>query len=126
MSFAHILSRRKRQEIAMEDLKGIYLYVLPIVLVAAISEGVVLTIKTRQFDWKSWACSLADLAGRQVLTHLPLMLATPVFVLAYRYRLSTLNLDSVANVALLFVGLEFFYYWFHRSSHTVRYLWNSH
>ena len=110
----------------MEDLKGIYLYVLPIVLVAAISEGVVLTIKTRQFDWKSWACSLADLAGRQVLTHLPLMLATPVFVLAYRYRLSTLNLDSVANVALLFVGLEFFYYWFHRSSHTVRYLWNSH
>ncbi len=110
----------------MEDLKSIYLYVLPIVLLAAIAEAVVLSVKKRHFDWKSWACSLADLAGRQVLSRFPLMLATPVFVLAYRHRVFTLNLDSVANVALLFIGLEFFYYWFHRSSHTVRYFWNSH
>ena len=27
---------------------------------------------------------------------------------------------------LLFVSLEFFYYWFHRSSHTVRWFWNTH
>ena len=27
---------------------------------------------------------------------------------------------------LLFVGLEFFYYWFHRASHTVRWFWASH
>ena len=30
------------------------------------------------------------------------------------------------GVLLLFVSLEFFYYWFHRASHTMRYFWNSH
>ncbi|HZP98106.1 MAG TPA: sterol desaturase family protein [Reyranella sp.] len=110
----------------MDDLKGIYLYLLPVVIVAAIAEGVALSAKGRGFDWKSWACSLADLAVRQVLSRFHFMLAAPVFVLAYQHRLFTLHLDSVTNVALLFVGLEFFYYWFHRSSHTVRYFWNSH
>ena len=61
----------------MEDLKGIYFYVLPIVLVAAIAEGIVLAVRTGKFDWKSWACSLADLAGRQFLSLFPLMLAAP-------------------------------------------------
>ena len=27
---------------------------------------------------------------------------------------------------LLFVGLEFFYYWYHRASHTSRWFWAAH
>jgi sterol desaturase/sphingolipid hydroxylase (fatty acid hydroxylase superfamily) len=110
----------------LEDLKGVYLYVFPLVLLAALAEAVVLTLRKRSFDWWSWACSLSDLMVRQVLSYFPLMLAAPVFALAYRHRLFTLGVDSVQNVLLLFVGLEFLYYWFHRSSHTIRYFWNSH
>jgi sterol desaturase/sphingolipid hydroxylase (fatty acid hydroxylase superfamily) len=110
----------------LEELKGIYLYVFPLVMLAAVTEGIVLTLRKRPFDWWSWACSLADLTGRQVLTFFPLMLASPVFAFAYQHRLFTLDVDPVPNVLLLFFGLEFLYYWFHRSSHTMRYFWNSH
>ena len=78
------------------------------------------------YDWKAWATSLADLAVRQRLMFLPYTLAAPVFAWAYEHRLFTQSLDSVWSVLLLFVSLEFFYYWFHRSSHTVRWLWNTH
>jgi sterol desaturase/sphingolipid hydroxylase (fatty acid hydroxylase superfamily) len=110
----------------LDELKQIQLYVAPVVLLAAIVEGVILMRSPRGFDWKSWGCSLADLLGRQVLNFFPLMLAAPVFVLAYRHRLFTLAPDSVVNILLLFIGLEFFYYWYHRTSHTVRWFWNSH
>ncbi len=57
---------------------------------------------------------------------MPYSLATPVFVLAYDHRLFTVPIDSMASVLLLFIGLEFFYYWYHRTSHTVRWFWNTH
>ena len=110
----------------MDELKGIYLYVFPLVMIAAVTEGIVLSRSKHGFNWKSWACSLADQIGRQALAYFPIMLAAPVFALAYQHRLFTLAPDGVANVLILFIGLEFFYYWFHRSSHTVRWFWNSH
>jgi len=63
---------------------------------------------------------------RRLLAIVPYSLATPVFVLAYQHRLFTMHLDSAASVLALFVGLEFFYYWYHRTSHTVRWFWNTH
>ena len=57
---------------------------------------------------------------------LPYTLTAPVFAWAYEHRLFTQSLDSVWSLLLLFISLEFFYYWFHRASHTVRWLWNSH
>ena len=42
------------------------------------------------------------------------------------HRLFTQSLDDVGAVLLLLVGLEFFYYWYHRTSHTVRWFWASH
>ena len=33
---------------------------------------------------------------------------------------------TVGGVQQLFVSLEFFYYWFHRASHTMRWFWNRH
>src|SRR5579862_4264232 len=114
MSFPHILPRRKRTEAGVDELKQFHLYVAPVVMLAAIAEGVILMRSPRGFDWKSWGCSLADLIGRQVLGFFPIMLAAPVFAVAYRHRLFTLAPDSVVNVLLLFIGLEFFYYWYHR------------
>jgi sterol desaturase/sphingolipid hydroxylase (fatty acid hydroxylase superfamily) len=110
----------------MDELAGIYLYLYPIVLVSALVEGFVLMRGSRGFNWKSWACSLGDLIGRKIASFFPYTLAGPILALAWEHRLFTLKLDSVANVALLFIGLEFFYYWYHRTSHTVRWFWNSH
>ena len=44
----------------------------------------------------------------------------------YKYRLFTIPAFEVWSIALLFVTMEFFYYWQHRFGHTVRWFWASH
>jgi sterol desaturase/sphingolipid hydroxylase (fatty acid hydroxylase superfamily) len=109
----------------MATLTNLYLILIPLVLLAAIVEGVWLS-RTAGYDWKAWGTSLGDLAVRRALMFLPYTLTAPVFAWAYEHRLFTQGLDNVWSLLLLFISLEFFYYWFHRSSHTVRWLWNSH
>ncbi len=111
----------------MQSLATLYLVILPLVMAAALVEGIWQSrTRAEAYDWKSWACSLADLAGRRLLAFIPYTLAAPWLDWMYEYRLFTQSLDSVWSVLLLFVGLEFFYYWFHRASHTVRWFWTSH
>lgn len=43
-----------------------------------------------------------------------------------RVRITTLPTDTVWSWALLFIGVDFFYYWFHRTSHQVNLLWGAH
>lgn len=111
----------------MEDLGSLYLFVLPLVMVAAIAEGLWLQhSRPEPYDWKSWACSLADLAGRRLLALIPYALIAPWLGWVWDHRLFTQSLDNVASVLLLFVGLEFCYYWYHRTSHTSRWFWAGH
>lgn len=44
----------------------------------------------------------------------------------YEHRLIDADLQSWWGLMLLFFGLEFLYYWFHRLSHTVRWFWANH
>jgi sterol desaturase/sphingolipid hydroxylase (fatty acid hydroxylase superfamily) len=111
----------------VEPLIKLYMILLPVVLGAALIEGLWLARTRREgYDWKEWATSLGDLAVRRVLAFAPYGLAAPVYFWAYDHRLFTLHVDGVGSVLMLFVSLEFFYYWFHRASHTVRWFWNSH
>jgi sterol desaturase/sphingolipid hydroxylase (fatty acid hydroxylase superfamily) len=78
------------------------------------------------FQWYEVWLSLADIAGRKLLALLPLSLAVPVFALAWEHRIYTITLNSAASLLLLFVGQEFFYYWYHRASHRIRFFWATH
>jgi sterol desaturase/sphingolipid hydroxylase (fatty acid hydroxylase superfamily) len=44
----------------------------------------------------------------------------------YRHRLFDIAVDGWRPLLGLFLGMEFLYYWFHRASHTVHWLWASH
>ena len=111
----------------MEALGMLYLILPPLVLGAALIECLWISrTRSEGYDWKEWATSLGDLTVRRLLAFIPYSLATPVFAWAYDHRLFTPGLDTVGGVLLLFISLEFFYYWFHRASHTVRWFWNTH
>ena len=111
----------------MDRLASLYLIILPLVIGAALIEGLVLSKKrAERYDWKSSACSLADLGGRRLLALIPYTFAAPWLDWVWEHRLFTQSLDDVGAVLLLFVGLEFFSYWYHRTSHTVRWFWASH
>ena len=44
----------------------------------------------------------------------------------WQLRLTTIPLHSFGAWVALFFGVEFTYYWFHRASHEVRWLWATH
>jgi len=54
------------------------------------------------------------------------LLVIGVFYWVYEYRVFELGSASVATVAALFVAQDFFYYWFHRAHHRIRWMWASH
>ncbi|MBF1800942.1 sterol desaturase family protein [Alloalcanivorax profundimaris] len=53
------------------------------------------------------------------------IISFPVFALAYHHRLFDIPLNW-ATAALLWVLTDFCFYWFHRGSHRVRWLWAAH
>jgi sterol desaturase/sphingolipid hydroxylase (fatty acid hydroxylase superfamily) len=99
---------------------------LATVLASALTEGLVKTLRGRAFDWRAYACSLGDLAGRRLFELLPLSLAAPLLSFVWEHRLSTLPLDAAWSLALLFFGEELCYYAYHRTSHRVRWFWATH
>ena len=48
------------------------------------------------------------------------------FVLLYQHRLFDIPLNTAWSWIALFLATEFAYYWFHRASHRVRWLWATH
>jgi sterol desaturase/sphingolipid hydroxylase (fatty acid hydroxylase superfamily) len=114
----------------MELITKITAGMMGIVLAASIVEAVVLHRihkgTDRAFDWHEFWISLADLAGRKLLALLPLSLAAPVFDFAWTHRIYTVEANTALSILLLFIGQEFFYYWYHRTAHTVRFFWANH
>jgi sterol desaturase/sphingolipid hydroxylase (fatty acid hydroxylase superfamily) len=99
---------------------------LPTVVIASLLEAIVLA-RVRSYDWRASAVSLLDLVARVgVQIFLPLSIATPLIVLAYRHRVGHVALDGATALLALFIGQEFCYYWFHRAAHRVRWFWCNH
>ena len=48
-----------------------------------------------------------------------------IFSWAYQHRLFDITMTPLTGL-LLFVSLEFCYYWFHRASHLIRWFWSAH
>lgn len=111
----------------MSPILKLYAVLLPVVLGAALIEGLwIARTSADGHDWKEWATSLGDVAVRRLLAFAPYGFLAPIFFWLYDHRLFTVSVDSIGGALLLFLSLEFFYYWFHRASHTMRYFWNSH
>lgn len=53
------------------------------------------------------------------------LLLVHIYGFAYAHRLFTIEITPWTFLAL-FIGLEFFYYWFHRASHRIRWFWAAH
>lgn len=53
------------------------------------------------------------------------IIAFPVYALVYQFRLFDLELTWL-TVLLTFIGVEFCFYWMHRSSHRIRWFWAAH
>ncbi|HKD24308.1 MAG TPA: sterol desaturase family protein, partial [Xanthobacteraceae bacterium] len=108
---------------------SILTFALPVVVVIATLEGLVLVIVMgRNYNWRAYFASLADALGRQyvIVTFFSLSLAVPVWNFAHNHRLFTIPIDTAVVVVALLIGQDFCYYWFHRCSHRIRWFWATH
>jgi sterol desaturase/sphingolipid hydroxylase (fatty acid hydroxylase superfamily) len=102
---------------------------VPVVVGLAVIEALVLIfVVKRQYDWRASLASLADMLMREfgIRFLVGFSIVSPLIALAWANRVTTMPLDTVPAIAILFLGQEFCYYWFHRASHRVRWFWATH
>jgi sterol desaturase/sphingolipid hydroxylase (fatty acid hydroxylase superfamily) len=111
----------------MNSIDSFLLFVVtPTVFALSLVEALVLA-RRQGYDWRAFGASTFNLVGRiAIAIVLPLSIAAPVAAWAVTHRLTTITLDGPTAIAMLFVGQEFCYYWYHRSAHRMRWFWCNH
>jgi len=77
------------------------------------------------YNWKELACNLTLAGLHQSADLIATLLLMPFFLWLYQYRLFDIEM-SLTTIALAFLLQDFCYYWFHRASHHINWLWASH
>jgi len=77
-------------------------------------------------DLAESASSLAVAVGNKLVRLGAAGIIALPYIFIYEHRLFDIPLDNIWALLGLFLGLEFFYYWMHRTAHTVRWLWATH
>jgi len=97
------------------------------VLGAVLLEGLMLQFGARgKYDWRAMLTSLAMSVGSLASGLIPIFIAMPGAFWAYEHRLFKPEALGSWSYVLLFMGVEFLYYWGHRAGHQVRWFWVSH
>ncbi len=106
----------------------LFLAVFPIFLVAICFEALWITCWKRQrYPWRESLTSFTfAVAQRFVAGGLLFSLPMAASRYVWGHRIATVPMDSAWDFVALFIGLEFFYYWEHRASHAMRWLWATH
>ena len=78
------------------------------------------------YSWKDTLSNAALALMHQGADAVAWALVIGLYYVIYRHRLFELPPASAWTVIGLFVAQDFFYYWFHRASHRIRWMWASH
>lgn len=105
----------------------LFLRPLPLILGAiALEVGWYLLVRHRSYPWREVLASIGVYVLRLPERLLRPLLVLPLALLAWSHRIATIPLDTAWGWVALFFGVEIAYYWMHRCSHEVRWLWASH
>lgn len=100
---------------------------LMIVVVLVLAEWLWRTrVADKGYDAGAAAASFGVAFGQALLKPITGAITAFVFVSIEQVALWRLPMDHWVTWAIGFIAVEFVYYWFHRWSHTVRWLWASH
>jgi sterol desaturase/sphingolipid hydroxylase (fatty acid hydroxylase superfamily) len=77
-------------------------------------------------DWRESAASFGVALVQNLVRGIEAGIVAIPFVFAYQHRLLDFSATSPLALAGLFFGSEFLYYWQHRASHRIRWMWATH
>ena len=107
----------------------VYTYAVPIIIALILGEAIYSNIKGLNFyKTNDTLGSYGLLAGNVVVSLLTKGSFLLFNIYLYQFRLFTINdlMHVFFVVALTFVTVDFLYYWFHRFSHRIKFLWAMH
>jgi sterol desaturase/sphingolipid hydroxylase (fatty acid hydroxylase superfamily) len=103
--------------------------VLPIILLAILAEILIVQARGGHYPWKGSLVSAAIALGHAIVQAAANgVILGIIAAAAYSFRIFTIDV-SFANVPMmlaLFLLTDFAFYWEHRCSHEVRFMWASH
>jgi sterol desaturase/sphingolipid hydroxylase (fatty acid hydroxylase superfamily) len=100
---------------------------LPVLLLAVLAEALIYQRRRAHYPLSATGISIIIGIGHFLTTTIAnAVITSGLAVLVWRYRLAQIDLGDEWNIALLFLAVEFAYYWYHRSAHRVRLMWGSH
>jgi sterol desaturase/sphingolipid hydroxylase (fatty acid hydroxylase superfamily) len=103
----------------------IYLYIIP-VLIALMLFEIFHLIREKRYNKKDLFCSIGLLIGAQLIYYIVIGVIFFSYSLVYQHRLFTFPVNYWPTWVICFFADDFSFYWFHRLSHKVRFLWASH
>ena len=112
----------------MRTIYLILFWSVPAVIALAVLEAGALWAIRGRYDWRAALASLADLLIRQYVVYAYLAFGPADALIGWlsAHRIATVPLTPWPAIATLFLGQELCYYWFHRCSHRIRFLWAHH
>jgi sterol desaturase/sphingolipid hydroxylase (fatty acid hydroxylase superfamily) len=110
----------------MDPIK-LYLYMLPVFFAAIALEAVYYRVALRQpYGWKVTGSNLVVALGRLGTDAFTKAIVAAVYVGAYQLRPFDIPMDRWESWVALFFAVELAYYWLHRFSHEIRWMWIQH
>ncbi len=101
--------------------------VYPILLLIILFEAFLIQHRHKSsFSWQEGLASLGVAVGHRISSAIFGVIPIGVYSFIWEHRLFTVFLNHGWTILLLFVGIEFFYYWHHRFAHQIRWLWATH
>ena len=107
----------------------VYTYAVPIIIALILGEAIYSNIKGLNFyKTNDTLGSYGLLAGNVVVSLLTKGSFLLFNIYLYQFRLFTINdlIHVFFVVILTFAAIDFIYYWFHRCSHRIKFLWAMH
>ena len=107
----------------------VYYYGVPLIIILIAGEFIYSYIyKKEYYKREDSIASLGLLAGNVAISLLTKGSILLLYIYCYQFRLVTINdlLPIWAVWTLTFIVIDFVYYWYHRCSHRVRFLWAVH
>ncbi|MEO9587439.1 MULTISPECIES: sterol desaturase family protein [Marinobacter] len=112
--------------LALDERQLIFVVATPVFIAVTLWEYLRIRHDPKRMDVPEALRNFALGAGYQ-LTELLFagLIAFPVYAFLYHHRLLDLELNWAMGL-LTFVGVDFCFYWMHRSSHRIRWFWAAH
>ena len=107
--------------------RNLYLYALPVFMAAILVEALYYRFVLREaYSWANTGANFVVAIGRLLTDIVTKGAVLAVYVVAYELRPFEIPMGRWESWLALFFAIELAYYWLHRYSHEIRWMWAQH